>query len=160
MQKLPLLFYFSLFIGFILVQTSWVKPIPVMNKADFSPAISDTPCIPETDTLDGQKVYRKVEKPAEFPGGQSDLVRYFQRNLRYPTNQDDMQSIVRITFVVDTFGNLRNLCVINNLEPNYLSPFDSAALTMFQNMPNWVPAELNKRKVYFRHIQAINVHLE
>jgi len=125
----------------------------------FQPTISDTPCIPKTDTLDGQKVYRKVEKPCEFPGGQSEFSRYLYRNLRYPAHQDDMQDRVRLTFIVDTFGNIRNLCVLDNPDPKYLSPFDSSVVQMFQSMPKWIPAEMDGKKVIYRHIHSINVCL-
>lgn len=122
--------------------------------------LTDTPCIPKIDTLDGQKVHRKAEKVCEFPGGQGEFSRYLQKNLRYPANQDDWQDRVRITFVVDTFGSLRNLCVINNSDPNYLSPFDSSVINMFQKMPKWTPAEIGGEKVIYRHIASINVHLQ
>jgi hypothetical protein len=120
----------------------------------------DTPCIPKIDTLNGQKVHRKAEKVCEFPGGQSEFSRYLQKNLRYPANQDDWQDRVKITFIVDTFGNLSNLCVINNSDPNYLTPFDSSVINMFQRMPKWSPAEIGGEKVIYRHIASINVHLQ
>jgi hypothetical protein len=130
------------------------------SEVSYGKINSDTPCIPKTDTLYGQKVYRKVEKPCEFPGGQSEFSRYLTRNLRYPAHQDDWQTRVRLTFIVDTFGNIRNLCVLSNPDPNYLSPFDSSVVAMFQSMPRWVPAEMNGKKVVFRHIQSIDVRLE
>lgn len=126
----------------------------------FHQTISDTPCIPKIDTLDGKRVYRKVEFAAEFPGGQAEFTRFLQKNLRYPAEQDDGQDRVSLTFIVDTSGNIRNPCVLNTPTPSSLSPFDSSVLSMFQSMPKWKPAEMNGKKVYYRHIQSINVHLE
>ena len=161
MLRFLLLFSLTFLIGISLFPTISVKAVPKMDKVDFTPPIiTDTLCIPKTDTLNGQKVYRKVEKPCEFPGGQSEFTRYLTRNLRYPAHQDDRQTRVRLTFIIDTFGNIRNLCVLNNPDPTYLSPFDSSVVAMFQSMPMWVPAEMEGKKVYYRHIQSINVHLE
>lgn len=122
--------------------------------------ISDTPCIPKIDTLDGSKVHRLAEFPCEFPGGQAELTRYLQRNLRYPKNQDDMQSSIKFTFIVDTLGNIRNPCVLLIPYQNNLSPFDSLVISMFQTMPKWVPAQINGKKIYYRHIQSIAVNID
>jgi hypothetical protein len=161
MHQFSFLFPVFLLIGSL--QSLQLAPtsLTFQNPVDFNQTnISDTPCIPKIDTLDGQKVYRKGKKPCEFPGGQSEFSRYLYRNLRYPAHQDDMQDRVRLTFIVDTFGNIRNLCVLDNPDPTNLSPFDSTVVAMFQTMPRWVPAEMDGRKVYYRLIQSISVHLE
>jgi protein TonB len=136
-----------------------VKSIPQSNTAQNIQKVSDTPCIPKTDTLDGQKVYRKVEKAAEFLGGQAEFSRFIWRNLRY-REQEDNQDLASLTMVIDTFGNIRNLCVLNNPDPNILSSFDSSVVEIFHKMPKWVPAELNGKKVYSRHFPTIRVCLQ
>ncbi len=159
----PFSFLFPVFLLIGSLQLLQLAPtsLTFQNPVDFNKTnISDTPCIPKIDTLDGQKVYPKAEKQAEFPGGQLDFVRYLQRNLKYPENQEDLQSILRLTFIIDTFGNIRKPCVLKKYDPNYLSPFDSSVVAMFESMPRWVPAEMDGKKVYFRHVQSINVHLE
>lgn len=160
-RLLLILFLILPLIAQLQLTESAIPHFAVQKSGDlFQTTISDTPCIPKTDTLYGQKVYRKVEKPSEFPGGQSEFSRYLYRNLRYPAHQDDMQDRVRLTFIVDTFGNIRNICVLDNPDPTNLSPFDSSVVQMFQSMPKWIPAEMNGKKVIYRYIHSIHVRLE
>lgn len=113
---------------------------------------------PKVVEEDYDKVFTKVENPAEFPGGQSEWTRYLQKNLRYPDEAIDngTQGVVRVQFIVDKEGNISEVTALNN-------PGDGLAeeaVRIIKRGPKWKPAEQNGRKVVYRHIQAITFRLE
>jgi protein TonB len=113
---------------------------------------------PKVVEEDYDKVFTKVENPAEFPGGQSEWTRYLQKNLRYPDNAIDngTQGVVRVQFIVDREGNISEVQALND-------PGDGLAeeaVRIIKKGPKWKPAEQNGRKVIYRHIQAITFRLE
>jgi protein TonB len=113
---------------------------------------------PKVVEEDYEKVFTKVENPAEFPGGQSEWTRYLQKNLRYPDAAIDngTQGVVRVQFIVDKEGNISEVQSLND-------PGDGLAeeaVRIIKKGPKWKPAEQNGRKVIYRHIQAVTFRLE
>jgi periplasmic protein TonB len=107
---------------------------------------------------DYDKVFTKVENPAEFPGGPDAWRRYLERNLQYPDNaqENGTQGVVRVQFIVDKEGNISEVQSLND-------PGDGLAeeaVRIIKKGPKWTPAEQNGRKVIYRHIQAITFRLE
>ncbi len=103
------------------------------------------------------KVWTKVEIPAEFPGGQSEWIRYLQKNLRFPDAAIDngTQGVVRVQFVVDREGNISDVQAMND-------PGDGLAeeaVRIIKKGPKWKPAEQNGNKVIYRHIQAVTFRI-
>ncbi len=113
---------------------------------------------PKVVEEDYDKVFTKVENPAEFPGGQGEWTRYLQKNLRYPDGAIDngTQGVVRVQFIVDREGNISEVQPLND-------PGDGLAeeaVRIIKKGPKWKPAEQNGRKVIYRHIQAVTFRLE
>jgi periplasmic protein TonB len=113
---------------------------------------------PKVVEEDYEKVFTKVENPAEFPGGQGEWSRYLQKNLRYPDGAIDngTQGVVRVQFIVDKEGNISEVQSLND-------PGDGLAeeaVRIIKKGPKWKPAEQNGRKVIYRHIQAVTFRLE
>jgi periplasmic protein TonB len=113
---------------------------------------------PKVVEEDYDKVFTKVENPAEFPGGQDAWRRYLERNLQYPdaAQENGTQGVVRVQFVVDREGNISEVQSLND-------PGDGLAeeaVRIIKKGPKWKAAEQNGRKVIYRHIQAITFRLE
>jgi protein TonB len=113
---------------------------------------------PKAVEEDYEKVFTKVENPAEFPGGPDAWRRYLERNLRYPeaAQENGTQGVVRVEFIVDKEGNISEVRALND-------PGDGLAeeaVRIIKKGPKWIPAEQNGRKVIYRHIQAITFRLE
>ncbi|WP_343030582.1 TonB family protein [Phnomibacter ginsenosidimutans] len=113
---------------------------------------------PKAVEEDYDKVFTKVENPAEFPGGPDAWRRYLERNLQYPDNaqENGTQGVVRVQFIVDKEGNISEVQALND-------PGDGLAeeaVRIIKKGPKWTPAEQNGRKVIYRHIQAITFRLE
>lgn len=113
---------------------------------------------PKAPEEDYDKVFTKVENPAEFPGGPDAWRRYLERNLQYPdaAQENGTQGVVKVQFIVDKEGTISEVQALND-------PGDGLAeeaVRIIKRGPKWTPAEQNGRKVIYRHIQAITFRLE
>lgn len=91
-----------------------------------------------------EKVYDKVEKMPQYPGGLGELMKF----LRIPLPSDIIlgcgsQGRVIIQFVVEKDGTVTNPKVVHSVDP-YL---DREALKLFDRMPRWLPGEQGGQKV-------------
>lgn len=113
---------------------------------------------PKVDNEDYDKVFTKVENPAEFPGGQDAWRRYLERSLQYPEGAQEagIQGVVRVQFIVDKEGNISEVQALN--DPG--EGLAEEAVRIIKKGPKWKPAEQNGRKVIYRHIQSITFKLE
>jgi protein TonB len=113
---------------------------------------------PKVDNEDYDKVFTKVENPAEFPGGQDAWRRYLERSLQYPeaAQEAGIQGVVRVQFIVDKEGNISEVQALN--DPG--EGLADEAVRIIKKGPKWKPAEQNGRKVIYRHIQSVTFRLD
>ncbi len=104
------------------------------------------------------KVFTKVDRPAEFPGGAQGWSEYLQNNLKYPKKaiKKNIQGVVRVQFLVDREGNISEVMALN--DPG--GGLAEESVRIITNGPKWKPAEQNGKKVIYRHIQALTFKLE
>jgi TonB family protein len=91
-----------------------------------------------------EKVYDKVEKMPQYPGGHDKLMKF----LRIPLPASALMGHgvpgrVIIQFVVEKDGTVMNPKVVRSVDP-YL---DRDALKLFDRMPRWTPGEQGGQKV-------------
>jgi len=107
-------------------------------------------CIPTIDTFDKQTVLISVEIMPEFNfEGQSESL-YIFKNLQYPIEQNDLQGKVIVTFIIDTFGTVRNSCICNPYHASKVTPLEREVLRVFNSMPKWKSAVNGGIKVPIR----------
>jgi periplasmic protein TonB len=104
------------------------------------------------------RVFTKVEKHAEFPGGAEGWRTYLMQNLRYPNKalKKNIQGVVRVEFLVDHDGNISEVKGLNDPGGGLMEE----AVRIIKYGPKWQPAEQDGRKVLYRQIQAITFALE
>lgn len=97
-----------------------------------------------------EKVYdhtaeNKVDKIAEFPGGNQEMFKFIGNNLKYPADakKEGREGTVYISFVVGKKGELRDYKVLKAVD----SELEDAAIKVLQEMPKWTPAEKDGKKV-------------
>lgn len=93
-------------------------------------------------------VYEFAEKMPAFPGGDEALAKYLSK-IRYPKEQEDLQSKIDLSFVVDTAGNLLDKSIRNKNESAY-TLLDKEGMIMLDRMPRWIAGEQNGKKVAVR----------
>jgi hypothetical protein len=99
---------------------------------------------------DAHGVYNHAEVAPEFPGGQSALASYINKNLKYPQSDidNDTSGTLHITFIVDEHGKVLNPKALDgkNLGDGLVNP----TLDVFKNMPMWTPGLVHGKKVKTR----------
>jgi len=95
---------------------------------------------------------------ARYLEDEASLAAYFSTELNYPELAFDygVEGVVVIGFQVNTDGNLTDL----RIEKSLGFGCDKAALKAINNMPNWIPAQQDSRKMATRVLLPIEFELE
>lgn len=114
-----------------------------------------------TETVDDDIediVIYKVEKQAEFKGGQQALINYLRDNIKYPEKalEAGIQGRVMVRFVVTKEGKVRHAKVVKGAAPL----LDEESLRVISIMPDWIPAENGSKKVNSYYTLPITFRLE
>jgi protein TonB len=106
----------------------------------------------ETQVVEEKKpeIFMYVEQMPEFPGGQTELIKYLQKNLRYPAaaRENGIEGKVVLQFVVDESGKISDIQTIRDIGGGCAEE----AIRVVKNMPPWKPGKQNGNavKVYFK----------
>lgn len=86
-----------------------------------------------------EKVYETVEEMPEYPGGLDSLLSYLG-SAEYPkmAQENDIQGLTYIEFIVDENGNVTNVKVLRSSKHKVL---DDAAIQVVKDMPKWKPGK-------------------
>ena len=104
-----------------------------------------------------QKPFTIVEEMPEFPGGQEALLKYLQKNIRYPKMalELDVEGRVFIRFVINIDGAVSNVELVRGIGAGC----DEEALRVVAAMPNWKPGLQRGKKVPVAYVLPINFEL-
>jgi hypothetical protein len=132
---------------------------PIYGQDSVVVFYDDYECSPTIDTVDGLPVHSLVEKLPEFPGGDEARVKFLSQNIRYPKLESNpfIQTTVYTTFIIDTTGNITNVCVVRPLFPDKFTDFEKESMRLCSIMPQWIPGEQQGKKVPVRFIMPIKV---
>lgn len=91
------------------------------------------------------KPYSYVEQMPEYPGGDEERIRFFNKNVKYPAiaKESGIQGVVYLTFVVSTTGQISQVQVVRGIGGGC----DEEAVRVLQMMPNWIPGRQNGKPV-------------
>ena len=116
--------------------------IPEMMVVAYAPEKKSYP-VPEPKTSsskgDEGEIFVVVERTPEFPGGMSELMKFLQRNVKYPAaaQQAGIQGKVEVEFTVKKDGSVSDVKVIRSVNPE----LDAEAVRVISAMPKWKPGE-------------------
>lgn len=100
------------------------------------------------------KKYTELDKMAEFPGGELDLMSFIEENINMKIVGDSTlaEGRVAVTFSVDTVGNVSEFTVVRSYSRNV----DKEFLRVLKLMPKWKPAEFwsGNKNESFRKIKS------
>ena len=99
-----------------------------------------------------------VEKMPEFTGGQAALLRYLQKNLRYPGSAlaAGVGGRVFMSFVVNADGSISEVTILKGLGYG----LDEEAQRVVRQMPAWVPGYQSKHAVPVRFTLPITFAIQ
>jgi len=111
---------------------------------------------------DSTLTVKKDTVQASFPGGAPGWQQYLQKNLRAEVSeniklkrrQKDSTEVIRLSFLVDTDGNVSDVKV--DTQTPVTPEVATEAKRVIAQGPKWVPATINGQKVIYRQKQTIS----
>ena len=111
-------------------------PLPDINKNYYSPESYHK----EVSNND-ERIYSVVEQMPQFPGGNSELLDYISKHLKYPgvARRNGIQGKVICQFIVTRTGRIEKPEVVRSLD-RYC---DKEALRVIRSLPRFIPGKQN-----------------
>ena len=127
------------------------------DQAEFVEIQDDVPIVVEEPEKE-EEIFQVVENQPEFPGGMGELMKYLQKNIKYPPICQDqgIQGRVVVQFVVNSDGSIVDPVVIKSVNPH----LDKEALRVVSAMPKWKPGEQRGKKVRVRFTLPVSFRLQ
>lgn len=97
--------------------------------------------------------YDYVSDKPQFPGGDSQLMKFINSHREYPKTayQKGIQGRVTCSFVVNADGSISHISVIRGVEPS----LNKEAIRVLSLMPEWTPGRLNGQAVPTRVVWSV-----
>jgi protein TonB len=110
--------------------------------------IVETVETPETNNEVTEKIYTWAEEMPKFPGGDSELMKFFSQNLVYPeiAKRAGIEGKVILSFIVDKNGNIVDVKVAKSIGAGC----DEEATRVLKIMSRWIPGKQNGNPVLTR----------
>lgn len=104
------------------------------------------------------KVFDVVEQMPSFPGGNSALMEYLSKNVKYPVvaQENGVQGRVVVSFVVERDGSITDVKVVKSVDPS----LDREASRVVSSMPKWIPGKQNGSAVRVKYNVPVSFRLQ
>lgn len=114
--------------------------IEITTKKEGAVEITSKPAKEDFD-----KVFTRVEQPAQFPGGENAWKQYLERNMIYPeaAQKAGTEGVAQLQFIVNTKGEISNVKIMK--DPG--NGIGEAAAALIKKGPKWNPAMQNGKPV-------------
>ena len=108
----------------------------------------------KVNTGDDDDIFDVVEEMPVFPGGQTGLMEFIAKNLRYPVKaqKEGIQGRVIARFIVEKDGSVSNLAVARR---SASSELDAEAIRVLSTMPKWTPGKQRGKEVRVKYTVPI-----
>ena len=134
--------------------TEIVKTFGLKNSVKNAGSNNDLQVSAPQDTL----VFEVVEQPPRYPGGEIELMKYLQRNIKYPADAQkrNAQGRVIVNFIVEKDGSISNIRAVRSVDPS----LDAEAIRVVGSMPKWEPAKQRGQAVRVRYTLPVIFRLQ
>lgn len=104
------------------------------------------------------KIFYAVEQQAEFPGGVAAMMKFLQKNIKYPASAKRMgiEGKVFVKFIVDKEGGISNIEIMKGMNAD----LDKEAIRVIKMMPPWKPGKQNGRAVKSQFVLPVYFKLD
>lgn len=121
------------------------------DNANAAQAETYVPTVVETkeEEEDENQIFVIVEEPAEFPGGQVELLTYLKNAIKYPVvaQENGIQGRVTCSFTINKDGSIVDVEVIRGVDPS----LDREAIRVINAMPKWKPGKQRGKAVRVKY---------
>lgn len=99
-------------------------------------------------TKKNNMVFDVVEVMPQYPGGQTAMLQYMMKNIKYPKQamKEGIQGRVTVSFIVEKDGSISNVSPIHPVHPL----LDKEAIRVVKSMPKWSPGKQKGKPVRVR----------
>ncbi len=108
--------------------------------------------------METEKIFTVVEEMPMFPGGDSEMLKFVSRSIRYPVEAQErgVQGRVVVTFTVNRNGQISDTQVLRGIHPS----LDEEAIRVVQLMPAWKPGRQEGKSVAVRYTLPVVFRLQ
>lgn len=109
------------------------------------------------ENSENQEVFDIADTMPEFQGGMSELMKYLENNIKYPTiaQKNGTQGRVIVKFVVNQDGSIVDPVVMRSVDPD----LDKEAIRLISSMPKWKPGRIDNKNVRVRYTLPVTFKL-
>lgn len=106
---------------------------------------------------DGGQPFLVVEEQPQFPGGESALMAFIKKTLRYPAfaAENGIQGRVTLSFVVERDGSIAQIEVMRSPAEE----LSKESIRVVQTMPKWKPGKQRGKAVRVKYVLPITFRL-
>jgi periplasmic protein TonB len=129
------------------------------SEADKATIIDALPQIQKKEeVVEESEIFVVVEDMPEFPGGETALRSFINKNVNYPViaAENGIQGKVYVRFVVDKDGSVTNAEIARGIDPS----LDQEALRVVRTLPKWKPGKQRGKPVRVSYTVPINFQLQ
>ena len=111
----------------------------------------------EIEEEDDDEFFMVVENMPKFPGGDLGLMKYIQKNVKYPAiaKEYNITGKVYVSFIVDRSGSVTNAKIVRGVDKN----LDAEALRVVKSLPKYKPGRQRGKAVRVMFTIPINFTL-
>ena len=111
----------------------------------------------EIEEEDDEEFFMVVENMPEFPGGDLGLMKYIQKNVKYPAiaKEYNITGKVYVSFIVDKKGSVTNVKIVRGVDKN----LDAEAMRVVKSLPKYKPGNSGGKSVRVMFTIPINFTL-
>ena len=130
--------------------------VEIENEVEIEETDTDEDEIIEIEE-DDEEFFMVVENMPEFPGGDLGLMKFIQKNVRYPAiaKEYNITGKVYVSFIVDKQGKVTNVKIVRGVDKN----LDAEALRVVSLLPKYRPGQQRGKAVRVMFTIPINFTL-
>ncbi len=130
--------------------------VEIKNEVEIEETDTDEDEIIEIEE-DDEEFFMVVENMPEFPGGDLGLMKFIQKNVRYPAiaKEYNITGKVYVSFIVDKQGKVTNVKIVRGVDKN----LDAEALRVVSLLPKYKPGKQRGKAVRVMFTIPINFTL-
>jgi len=131
--------------------------VEIENEVEIEDTESDEDIAIEIEEESDDDFFMVVENMPEFPGGDLGLMKYIQKNVKYPpiAKEYNITGKVYVSFIVDRSGSVTNVKIVRGVDKN----LDAEALRVVKSLPKYKPGKQRGKAVRVMFTIPINFTL-
>ena len=131
--------------------------VEIEDEIEIEDTESDEDVEIEIEEEDDEEFFMVVENMPEFPGGDLGLMKYIQKNVKYPAiaKEYNITGKVYVSFIVDKKGSVTNVKIVRGVDKN----LDAEAMRVVKSLPKYKPGKQRGKSVRVMFTIPINFTL-